>query len=96
MSEVSLYRGTSLIRQRIPSGPNRRPTPRVLWWSEGGRCFLISEGPLYGASRVPSERGHAHVTRASENARLHTFAPRYLISMMSGGHTWFAPELVFE
>ena len=29
----SLYRGTSLIRKRLPLGPYRRPMPRALWWS---------------------------------------------------------------
>ena len=27
------YRGTSLIRKRLPLGPYSRPMPRALWWS---------------------------------------------------------------
>jgi hypothetical protein len=34
-----LYRGTSLMRNCAPVGPYRRPTPRALWWSEGGSVF---------------------------------------------------------
>ena len=30
---LSLYRGTSLIRNRHTLGPYSRPTPRALWWS---------------------------------------------------------------
>ena len=41
------YRGTSLIRKRLPLGPYSRPIPRALWWSMGGGLFLMSEVPLY-------------------------------------------------
>ena len=27
------YRGTSLIRNRVPLGPYSRTMPRLLWWS---------------------------------------------------------------
>ena len=33
MSDVSLYRVTSLIRKRLPLGPYSRALPRALWWS---------------------------------------------------------------
>jgi hypothetical protein len=36
MSEVPLYRGTSLLRNCLPLGPYSNPMPRVLWWSQGG------------------------------------------------------------
>ena len=39
--------GTSLMRNRIPLGPYRRPMPRVLGGSLGGERFLMSEGPLF-------------------------------------------------
>jgi hypothetical protein len=45
------YRGTSLIRKRIPLGPYRRPMPRVLGGSLGGGRFLMSEVPLYLAHK---------------------------------------------
>ena len=43
------FRGTSLMRNRIPLGPCSRTMPRVLWWPCGGGLFLISEVrvPLY-------------------------------------------------
>jgi len=41
------YRGTSLIRNRLPLGPYGKPMTRALWWSQGGGCFLMSEVPLY-------------------------------------------------
>ena len=41
-----VYRGTSLIRNRTTLGPCSRPMPRVLWRSQGGRLFLMSEVPL--------------------------------------------------
>jgi len=31
--KVSLYRGTSLIRNSAPLGPYSRAMPRALWWS---------------------------------------------------------------
>ncbi|KAJ1473209.1 hypothetical protein T484DRAFT_3365307 [Baffinella frigidus] len=40
------YRGTSLMRNRLPVGPYSRTMPRVLWWSWGGGQFLMSEVPL--------------------------------------------------
>ena len=39
-------RGTSLIRERTPLGPCRRPMPRVLWGSQGRWRFLVCEVPL--------------------------------------------------
>jgi len=40
-------RGTSLIRNSAPLGPNRRTMPRVPGWSWGGGAVLMSEVPLY-------------------------------------------------
>ena len=45
-SDVSDYRGTSLIRNSAPLGPYSRTIPRVLWWSQGGGLFLMSEVSL--------------------------------------------------
>ena len=42
------YRGTSLIRNNPSLG---RLMPRALWWSYGGGFFLVSEVPLYMASK---------------------------------------------
>ena len=43
----SNYRGTSLIRNRHPLGPYRRPLPRVLvGGSYGDGRFLMGEVPL--------------------------------------------------
>ena len=49
MSEVPLYGGTSLIRNRHPVGPFRRTMPWLLWRSYGGASgggVLMSEVPL--------------------------------------------------
>ena len=46
MSEVPLYRGSSLTRKRNPLGPYRRLLPRVLGESQGGGRFLIGKVPL--------------------------------------------------
>jgi len=43
----ALYRGTSLIRNRLLPGPYSRAMPRRLRWSHGGGHFLMSEVPLY-------------------------------------------------
>ena len=40
------YRGTSLIRNRLPLVPHSRAMPRPLWWSKEGGRFLMSEVPL--------------------------------------------------
>ena len=48
------YRGTSLMRKRIPLGPFRRPVPRVLCGSQGGGRFLMGEVPLYTHGPVAS------------------------------------------
>jgi hypothetical protein len=42
----TLYRGTSLIRNRSPLGPYSRTIPRVIVVLGGGQ-FLMSEVPLY-------------------------------------------------
>ena len=44
--EFMVYRGTSLIRITPLIGPYSRTIPRVLWWSQGGGLFLMSEVPL--------------------------------------------------
>ena len=44
--EAGPHRGTSLIRKRTPLGPYRRPIPRLLWGSQDGVRFLMSEVPL--------------------------------------------------
>ena len=48
------YRGTSLIRNCPSLGPYGRPLPRALWWSCGRGQFLMSEVPLYHATRGSS------------------------------------------
>ena len=40
------YRCTSLISITPLPGPYSRTIPRVLWWSQGGGLFLMSEVPL--------------------------------------------------
>jgi len=40
------YRGTSLIRNRTPLGPYRRPMPRFLGGSKEGGRFSMGEVPL--------------------------------------------------
>ena len=42
----AVYRGTSPITNSAPLGPYRGNMPRALWWSQGGRQFLMSEVPL--------------------------------------------------
>ena len=46
MSDVPLYRGTSLMRNSLPLGPYSRPVPRNLWWSWEGGLFRVSEVTL--------------------------------------------------
>ena len=41
------YRGTSLIRNRLPLGPYSRTVPRALWGPQRGVRFLMNEVPLY-------------------------------------------------
>ena len=48
----STYRGNSLIRNRHPVGPYRRPMPRVLGGSYGGGRFLVDKMPLYAEGPV--------------------------------------------
>jgi hypothetical protein len=38
------YKGTSLIRKRLPVGPYSSPLPRALWWSYGGGAFSFQRG----------------------------------------------------
>ena len=40
---ASAYRGTSLIRKRIPLGPYRRPTPRILGGVLGEWAFFYGQ-----------------------------------------------------
>ena len=46
MSEVPLYRGTSLRRNRLLLDPYSSPVPRGLGWSWGGALLLMGEVPL--------------------------------------------------
>ena len=46
MSEVSLCRGTSLIRNRVPIGRYSKIMPRTLYCPWGGLMFLMSEETL--------------------------------------------------
>ena len=45
-----MYRGTSLIRNRLPIEPYRRAMPWALWWSKGEGRFLLREVLLYTRS----------------------------------------------
>jgi len=48
-AKMMMYRGTSLMRNRLPLGPRpyNRNTPRPLWWSYGNGLFLMREVALY-------------------------------------------------
>ena len=46
--------GCLAIRNRSPLGPYSRLMPRALWWSWGGRRFLMSEVPLFCNPTLPS------------------------------------------
>ena len=51
------YRGTSLIRIRLPLGPYRRPMPRVLGGGYGGWAFSYGRGtPVGGHWNVSCRR----------------------------------------
>ena len=54
MSEVPLYRSTSLTRKRPPLGPYRGPMPSVLGGSWGRGHFLMGEVTLYMENRKSS------------------------------------------
>ena len=43
------------------TGPYSRTLPGVLWWSEGGGQFLMSEVPLHTSSDPPSYAGASDV-----------------------------------
>ena len=49
---VSIYRGSSLIRKRLPIGPYRIPMPGPMV-VRGGWVFLMSEVPLYTGFAAP-------------------------------------------
>ena len=46
MSEVPLYRGTSLISNSARPGPYSRTMTRAMWQSSGGGPFIMSQVPL--------------------------------------------------
>ena len=46
--DYCVYRGTSLIRNRLLPGAYSSPVPRSLGWSLGEAQFLTGEGFLYG------------------------------------------------
>ena len=67
MFPCGVCRVTSLTRKRTPLGPHRRPMPRVLWGSQGGGCFLMSEKPLYSMGAVSlSSDGKAPIPYGGE------------------------------
>jgi len=51
MSEEALYRGTSLIRNRLLLGPYSRTMPRVIQWTYGGGAVSYQRGTPEVASR---------------------------------------------
>ena len=57
MLRASSYRGTSLVRNRAPKGPYRRPMPRVLGGSLVGGRFPMGEVPLYISRGTPAGTG---------------------------------------
>ena len=77
------YRDTSLIRNRVPSGPYSRTLPSALWKSLGGGQVLMSEVPLYssprprqsaalvgfGRDQVWQLKNRTRVSRADEGSR---------------------------
>ena len=62
LATPTLYRGTSLIRDRRPRGPSSRLMPRALWRSDGGGLFVMSEAPLY-----PYSHGIHHAVHVAPN-----------------------------
>ena len=51
------YRGTPLIRNRLPLGAYSRPMPRDLWWSSGVGVSHVRGIPV---AREPRGKGLAH------------------------------------
>ena len=51
------YRGTSLTRNSLPSGPYSRTMPRAPWWSQGWGLLPTSEVPLYCGGALASGEG---------------------------------------
>ena len=49
---ATMYRGTSLIRNRCLLGLYSRTMSRATWWSKGGAQFLRSEAPLYSLPEI--------------------------------------------
>ena len=43
---ANCFSGTSLMENTPLLEPYSRPTPRALWWYQGGGRFLMSEVPL--------------------------------------------------
>ena len=74
------YRGTSIIKKRLPVGPYRCPMPRALWWSYGGGRFLISEVPLYlrFGGGGGGEGGGSGGWRSEQEERRDTYSPTQL------------------
>ena len=63
MSEVPLYRGTSLIRNSPPPHGRHRALGMVLLWGLMEGWFLVSEVPLYShGPAIASD--HRHVCRS--------------------------------
>ena len=85
------YRGTSLIRKKNLLAFYSRTMPRVLWWSQGGRQFRMSEVPPHF---VPcSERACAPHTRIQQGAgmsrtpvQVQEVTPRYRITSLIRKH----------
>ena len=51
-SGLAMYRGTSLIRKHLPSGPYSRPTPMVLRRSQGGGAVSHERSTLCSGMRL--------------------------------------------
>ena len=63
-----LYRGTSLIKKRLPVGPYGRAMSRALWCSERGGAFSCKRGTSVFPSNLEMS-GRATAERKGHNLR---------------------------
>ena len=76
------YRVASPIRKRSPIGPYRRPRPRILAGSQGGRCFTLGDVPLYVPTVLPDEGSCCRLATGTDcNAGQGYFSLRFRVSI---------------
>ena len=91
MIEALLYRGTSLMRNRLNPGPFSRDMPRPLWWTLGGGRFIMIKALLH-ACRGLLDTNMAHPKGVYPKDTCHVYSTLAPLHPRSRNVLWSTPR----